>query len=197
MSLRLNDSESGTPQLMQQHSSYHMLYGGSLLISFSLFMLSLTQPNQLYQVPATLCPYTPCPELTDIDFQVFLAQGIGFGLGSGLNFLPTVAIVSQHFKRRESLAMIIVVSGASLGAIVHPILLNKLFAVPELGFATTVRASAVMVSGLLIIACSLIRQREKPGDERSASGGTSRNTNVWGIVAASAKDPPFICFCIS
>ncbi|TEB18981.1 MFS general substrate transporter [Coprinellus micaceus] len=156
---------------------YHLLYGGSLLISFSLFMLSFTQPNRLY--------------------QVFLAQGIGFGLGSGLNFLPTVAIVSQHFNRRESLAMIIVVSGASLGAIVHPILLNKLFAMPELGFVRTVRASAAMVSGLLIVACLLIRQREKPGDRQRAGGGTSKNTNVWDIVTGSAKDLPFMCFCIS
>lgn len=30
--------------------SYHLLYGGSLLLAFSLFMLSLAKPNQYYQV---------------------------------------------------------------------------------------------------------------------------------------------------
>lgn len=31
-------------------SSYYLLYGGSILISFSLFMLSLTEPDHLWQV---------------------------------------------------------------------------------------------------------------------------------------------------
>ena len=32
--------------------SYHLLWGGSFLMAFSLFMLSLAKPNKFYQVRA-------------------------------------------------------------------------------------------------------------------------------------------------
>ncbi|KAJ3527394.1 hypothetical protein NMY22_g9805 [Coprinellus aureogranulatus] len=174
-----------------------MLYGGSLLMSFSLFMLSLAQPGQLYQVWISQ-PFLQVQ--IDLFRQVFLAQGIGLGLGSGLTYLPTIAIVSHHFKRRESLAMIVVVSGAALGAVVHPILLNKLFALPRIGFRTTVQTSAAMVSGLLVIACLLIRER-RPSLQVEATGKSesknSSSLNILDAVCASLRDAPFMAFSLS
>jgi hypothetical protein len=52
----------------------------------------------------------------------------------------------------------LVVSGVSLGAIFHSIMLNNLIN-GKLGFANGVRASAGLVSGLLFIACLLMRTR--------------------------------------
>ncbi|EKM83347.1 hypothetical protein AGABI1DRAFT_65844 [Agaricus bisporus var. burnettii JB137-S8] len=141
---------------------YHILYGGSVLITFSLFMLSLSQPNSLY--------------------QNFLAQGIGHGLGAGLMYVPSLAVISQYFRRRRALAMSIVASGSSLGAIIHPIMLNNLFV--RIGFGNAVRASAGMNAGLLIIACLLIRPRLPP------------STNVpayWTSVKKFSKDKPYVC----
>jgi len=57
--------------------------------------------------------------------------------------------------------MSFVASGSSLGAIVHPIMLNNLLNGP-LGFANGVRASAGLVSGLLFIACLCMRTRLDP-----------------------------------
>jgi len=108
-----------------------MLVGGSVLFIFCLFMVSLSQHNQWY--------------------QLFLAQGIGLGIAQGLLYLPSLAIVGHHFTRRRTLVMGIVASGASVGGIVHPIMLNLLFN-GRIGFQNGVRISAGMNGALLMIA---------------------------------------------
>lgn len=120
---------------------YHLLIGGSLLQAFSLFMLSLAKPGQYY--------------------QVFLAQGICSGCASGLLFVPTMAVLSQHFKNHLAPVMSLVMSGSCLGATIHPIMLNYLLNGP-LGFSNSVRASAGFISGLLLLACLLMRTRSSP-----------------------------------
>ncbi|KAG1788771.1 major facilitator superfamily domain-containing protein [Suillus plorans] len=121
--------------------SYHLVVTGSLLQGFSLFMLSLAKPNQYY--------------------QVFLTQGLGSGIAVGLLYIPSLAIVSHYFKRKRTLVMAFVTMGSSLGAIVHPIMLNNLLNGP-LGFANGVRASAGLLSALLLIACLCMRPRLDP-----------------------------------
>ncbi|KAK7466083.1 hypothetical protein VKT23_004808 [Stygiomarasmius scandens] len=120
---------------------YWLLYGGSILISFSLFMLSLAKPDHFY--------------------QIFLSQGLGHGIGAGMIYVPSVAVLTQYFHRRRALAMTIVASGSSLGAIIHPIMLNNLLN-SSLGFGNAIRASAGLVSGLLLISCLLMRTRLPP-----------------------------------
>ncbi|KAH8102288.1 major facilitator superfamily domain-containing protein [Cristinia sonorae] len=94
---------------------HHVEILGALIYVFSIFMLSLTQKGQYY--------------------QVFLAQAVGMGLGLGLTFLPSLSIVSHHFRVHRALATGIVVTGASCGGIVFPIMLNHLFSNPNIGFA--------------------------------------------------------------
>ncbi|KAI6003031.1 MFS general substrate transporter [Pisolithus albus] len=97
---------------------YHLLIGGSVLQAFSLFMLSLAKPGQYY--------------------QVFLAQGVCSGCASGLIFVPTMAVLSQHFKKHLAPVMTL------------------------LGFSNGVRASAGFISGLLFLGCLLMRTRSPP-----------------------------------
>ncbi|KAI9570490.1 hypothetical protein HD554DRAFT_2037355 [Boletus coccyginus] len=115
--------------------SYHLLIGGSLLQSFILFVLSLTQPGQYY-------------------------EGIGLGIAQGILYVPTLAVVSHYFRQRRTLAMCLVATGTSLGSVVHPIMLNNLF--DRVGFANDVRISATFVSVLLLVACVLVRTRLEP-----------------------------------
>ncbi|KAF8809866.1 MFS general substrate transporter [Phlegmacium glaucopus] len=114
---------------------YHLLYGGSFLVSFSLFMLTLIKPDHFY--------------------QNFLAQGVGFGLGSGMLFVPSIAVVSHYFKKQQTLAMSFVAAGSSLGSLIHPILLNNLL--PRVGYGKTTLFSAALVTFILVIACILMR----------------------------------------
>ncbi|KAH0580325.1 hypothetical protein H2248_001833 [Termitomyces sp. 'cryptogamus'] len=117
---------------------HHLMIGGSMLYCFSLFMVSLARPGQYY--------------------QIFLAQGVGMGLGLAMTFLPPITVVAHHFKRRRSFAIGILTSGASIGGLVFPIMLNKLIFGPQ-GFALGVRATAGTITGLMIIGNMLMRTR--------------------------------------
>lgn len=46
------------------------------------------------------------------------------GLGLGLVFTPAISISSHHFKKKRAMAAGIALSGSSVGAVVHPILLK-------------------------------------------------------------------------
>lgn len=125
---------------------HHMMIAGALLNSFSFFMLSLSHQNQYY--------------------QVFLSHGLGGGLAAGLVYTPTLAIGSHYFRRHRALSIGFVVSGAGLGAVLHPIMLNHLFSGPS-SFARGVRISAALNSSLLIIANLMMRTRLPPKKVRS------------------------------
>ncbi|KAH7926684.1 MFS general substrate transporter [Leucogyrophana mollusca] len=128
-------------QLYDRGYFYHLVIGGTLLQSFSLFMLSLAKPDRYY--------------------QAFLALGVGSGLAEGLLYVPSMAVLSHYFQKRRTLVMAFVACGSSIGSVVHPIMLNNLLNGP-VGFANGIRASAGLVSGLLAIACLLMRTRLPP-----------------------------------
>ncbi|KAG2129528.1 MFS general substrate transporter [Suillus cothurnatus] len=120
---------------------YRLMIVGSLLQSLSLFVLSFAKPGQLY--------------------LAFMFQGVLAGFGMGLTYAPSIAVVSQHFSRKRTLAMSLVTSGTPLGSMIHPIMLNYLLN-GTVGFARGVRASAGFVSVLLLISCLFMRTRGLP-----------------------------------
>lgn len=142
----------------QRHYSYHLLVGGSLISSFSLFMLSLTKPGNFYQV--SIFRYLAMFSRNKIFHKVFLTQAIGAGIGGGMLYVPSVSLVSQYFKRRRSSVMTFVAAGSSLGSVVHPIMLNN--TLERIGFANATRANAGLIAGLYLIACLLMRTRVPP-----------------------------------
>lgn len=107
-------------------------------------MLSLTKQGQYY--------------------QVFLAHGVGLGIGSGLSYIAAIAVLAQHFPSMHDRAkmMMIVASGSSVGGLVHPIMLNHLFN-DKLGFHKGVRVSAGMNAVLLLLALLLVRAKYDHG----------------------------------
>ena len=97
-----------------------------------------------------------------------------------------MAVVSHYFNKRRAQVMTFASSGAYLGAVVHPIMLNNTLN-GQLSFANGVRASAGLISGLLLIACLLMRTRLPPSES---------STNF--IVAAKkcGRDSAFIFGCL-
>ncbi|KAI0708179.1 major facilitator superfamily domain-containing protein [Cerioporus squamosus] len=142
---------------------YYLLYGGSILLAFSLFMLSLAKPDAFY--------------------QILLSQGIGAGLGAGMLYLPSISVVSHYFRRRRALAMTMVSSGSSIGAVVHPVMLNNLLNNPSIGFATAARANAGLIAGLLLVSCLLMRSRLAP---------PKKSVHLWTVAKRFAKDKPYV-----
>jgi MFS family permease len=117
-------------------------------------MLSFAKPNQYYQVIHALAFLISFSDL----MQIFLPQGVGLGIAIGLLYIPSMAVISHHFRRKRTLVLSFVASGTSLGSIIFPIMLNNLLN-GNVGFANGVRASAGLVSGLLLIACLCMRTR--------------------------------------
>jgi len=72
-----------------------------------------------------------------------------------------MAIISQHFSKRRTVAISLVTAGTPLGAVIHPIMLNHLLN-GHVGFSRGVIASAGFVSALLLISCLSMRTRKLP-----------------------------------
>ncbi|KAF9564278.1 MFS general substrate transporter [Agrocybe pediades] len=125
----------------------HVVLTGSVLILFSLFMLSLAKEGQYYQ-----------DTYWRLFTKVFLSQSVGVGLGGGLILAPTTGIVSLHFTKNRNLAYGITLTGVSVGAVVLPIALNHL--IPRIGFAQAVRVDAYIALGCLVVGNALLRLPE-------------------------------------
>ncbi|OAQ98871.1 hypothetical protein LLEC1_07967 [Akanthomyces lecanii] len=97
-------------------------------------------------------------------YQFFLAQTIVTGVGFGLVFLPASSVVSQWFSTRTPLAIGISVSGSSIGAIIYPIMLQRLKG--SIGFPWTVRIMGFMVLGTMLFAGAVMRVRVGPNPRK-------------------------------
>jgi len=83
-------------------------------------------------------------------WQVFLAQGICGGIGDGLVFCPTVALISTCFSKKRALAMTLTLSGSSTGGIIFPLIAQQLQ--PKVGFPWTVRVMGfVMLFNVAVV----------------------------------------------
>ncbi|KZT09439.1 MFS general substrate transporter [Laetiporus sulphureus 93-53] len=120
---------------------------GTLLYSFCIFMLSLADTNRYY--------------------ELVLSQGIGMGLGGGLLLVPALSVQAHHWRKRRAFAMGIALTGecTSVGGIIYPIMLNKLF-YSSVGYAWGVRASAFLTLGLLTIANFITKTRLPSAKDR-------------------------------
>ena len=90
-------------------------------------------------------------------WQLFIAQGICKGLGDGLIFCPTVALVATYFSKRRASAMACAASGGATGGIIFPLIAQQLL--PTLGFAWTVRVMGFVILFNSTIAIFLARVR--------------------------------------
>ncbi|EUC27579.1 hypothetical protein COCCADRAFT_41722 [Bipolaris zeicola 26-R-13] len=120
-----------------------LLLVGSFMIVFGHMMLSL------------------CHEY----WQVLLAQSFCVGIGAGLIYVPSVAILSTYFSTRIGAAIGIAASGSSLGGVIYPIVLHKLL--PQIGFGWATRVLGFMMLGTLVVPNLVMRVRVLPPQTRT------------------------------
>ena len=145
-----------TGRLFDRGYFYVLMYTGCALEIFCIFMLSLAKPGQYY--------------------QVFLAQGVGLGIACGLTYIPSIAVIGHYFRRRRALMLTFAATGSSLGATVHPIMLNNLIN-GTLGFSNGVRASAGLITGCMILICALMRTRLPPSSNVDSYAKVLKNSS--------------------
>ncbi|ORY03674.1 major facilitator superfamily domain-containing protein [Clohesyomyces aquaticus] len=105
-----------------------------------------------------LCVFSLCmTSLADKYYQIFLAQGLGFGIGAGGTFTTAMVCVGQWHVRRRSLATGIAIAGSSLGGVIFPIFVDRIM--QRVGFFGAVRYTALMIGILMAASCFLITAR--------------------------------------
>ncbi|KAJ4409605.1 hypothetical protein N0V91_002526 [Didymella pomorum] len=93
-----------------------MLIVGNFLVVFGIMMLSLSTQY----------------------WQVFLSQGICMGLGAGLLYIPSLALVGIWFDKKRAIALGIVMSGIAVGGVVYIMMFDRLL--KSSGFPWAMRA---------------------------------------------------------
>lgn len=88
------------------------------------------------------------------------------GIGVGMTFLPSIGVISQHFKAYRALVIGIAASGTSAGGIVFPVMLNRLFQSPYIGFTGGVRVSGALIGVMLLGANMIMRTNYGPNVDK-------------------------------
>ncbi|KAL4924671.1 putative MFS monocarboxylate transporter [Aspergillus undulatus] len=93
-------------------------------------------------------------------WQLFLAQGLGQGIGCGLMFCPTIALTPTYFTTKRSVAIGIVASGSATGGLVFPAVVMRLL--PRIGFGWTMRTLGFISLATLTPCIIFLKQRLPP-----------------------------------
>ena len=129
-----------------------------------MMMISLAQKDQAYQLFLSqgvlfgigiACLYAPRSFPPPLPFSLSHAR-LSFPLLS-CRFNPSVAVAGHWFRRHRATAIGIIVSGGAVGGIVFPILLQHL--IPLIGFGWSVRIIGFIIMACFIVACLTIRTR--------------------------------------
>lgn len=121
-----------------------MLIIGNFLVVFGIMMLSLSTTY----------------------WQVFLSQGLCMGLGAGLLYIPSLALVGIWFNKKRALALGIVMSGIAVGGVIYIIMFDRLtksagfpWAIRAIGFVALV--AATLSTPALLSGSSMLATRRK------------------------------------
>jgi len=115
-------------------------------------------------------------------YQLFLAQGLCVGIGNGLQFCPTMSLISTYFAKNRSLAIGIVASGSATGGLIYPVLVQQLL--PTIGFGWTMRVLGFVTMGTGAVAAAFLRTRVPPRQ----SGPL--------LELSAFKEPAYALYCI-
>ncbi|KAB2575564.1 MFS transporter [Lasiodiplodia theobromae] len=93
-------------------------------------------------------------------WQLFLAQGVCTGLGNGLMFCPTVALVATYFSKNRALAIGLTASGSATGGLIYPSMVRQLL--PQVGFGWTIRVLGFVSLATSAVTIALFKVRLPP-----------------------------------
>lgn len=142
---------------------------GCVIVVFSQMMLSL------------------CTEY----YQIFLAQGIGLGIGFGLVFNLAVTAPTHHFNKRRGIAMGVMASGSSTGGTIYPIMIQHL--IPRVGYGWTMRIVGFLALVCCVMAWLTLTTRIPPAiDVHDKSKGGWKQVKWMDFTAF--KVPSYSCF---
>ncbi|USP79691.1 hypothetical protein yc1106_06965 [Curvularia clavata] len=93
-------------------------------------------------------------------WQIFLSQGVCLGIANGLQFCPSMALVSTYFVKRRAFALGFTAVGSCTGGVIFPVIVQQ--CLPRLGFAWTIRIIGFIMLAVNIVTIALYRTRLPP-----------------------------------
>ncbi|OCK82774.1 putative MFS monocarboxylate transporter [Lepidopterella palustris CBS 459.81] len=93
-------------------------------------------------------------------WPLFLAQGVCTGIGNGLQFCPTMSLLSTYFSKNKSLAMGIAATGSATGGLIYPATATQLL--PQIGFGWTMRVIGFVTFMQGLLATAFLKTRVPP-----------------------------------
>ncbi|KAH7180280.1 major facilitator superfamily domain-containing protein [Fusarium sp. MPI-SDFR-AT-0072] len=93
---------------------------------------------------------------------IFFTQGICQGIGLGLIFLPSQAIISHWFQKRRSLALGLSALGSSVGGVIFPVIMRRLLTSST--FETTVQVIGACTTVCLVVANITLATNQPPAE---------------------------------
>ena len=117
-------------------------------------------------------------------YQIMLSQGFLVGIGQGLTYIPSLAIVGDYFEKKRPIAMAWSQSGIAIGGVIYPFIFSGLQ--PRIGFGWSTRIVAFVGLGAYLVAFLLL----KPKFPKQQGKGRAL------IDSSAYREPPFTIFCI-
>jgi MFS family permease len=90
-------------------------------------------------------------------WQLYLSQGALIGIGIGFAYVPSVAVLSQWFEKKRSLASGIAAAGSGIGGIIFSFTTQPM--IDNLSLGWSLRIIGIVSSGMLVVATLLMRDR--------------------------------------
>ncbi|KAL5589222.1 hypothetical protein FOBRF1_015750 [Fusarium oxysporum] len=120
-----------------------------------------------------------CASLASRSWHLFLTQGVLFGLGLGLLFIPTAAVIPQWFTTRRSLATGFALAGAAFGGTVYSLAAGAM--IRNLGLHWALRTLGILAFAVNTSMIILIRDRNKASAGEFRSPFQTKHFNIGGI----------------
>lgn len=117
-------------------------------------------------------------------WQVILAQGVCVGIGAGMTFIPSVAIVGTYFSTQRSTALGLAATGSGVGGIIYPVVLRRL--IVQIGLPWAVRVMAFIMLGTLLISVAVMKPRLPPRKSGPLINVEALRDTVFGLWLVAA-----------
>lgn len=108
--------------------------------------------------------------------EIFIIQGLMFGLGSGIMYVHATGVTFQYFNKKKALAQGIITAGASLGGVYWPIGINQL--IDKVGFHWANRIIGFIYIGMAAIGILFLNPRIKPKPRQPGQNFLRINFNI-------------------
>lgn len=142
------------------------------LLSVGVFLTPVIQKigfRATMAIGAVVCPLgLILASFTTALWQLYLTQGILYGVGAAFVFSPSVTLPSQWFFKNRGLATGFAVSGSGVGGVALSPMTQALIA--SMGYRNALRILGSVSFGILAIATALARSRWRPPPSSNTGG---------------------------